>query len=605
MPSKSAKSVDGIKGTPKNRVANKPAAKKTQKSATKTTDGIKVDVRRTKKPATTPAPLKKKLAIKETSAPIVINDEPAPAEAPADLPSSENDEIMNEIDRLEESDPDATKMDDIREISKDKKKLDKAKKPRGKIEIILSIIALPAEAGAGGLLIYGLLKLNILQEWQNYAIIVAMSLIFLFTLRKLTKRKALKGTRIFCIVLALLLAGAYGYAYYHINNVVTFIEEITADNTEQIEYSIAVLKDSTIKSKEDLANKKLGFQLTDLHLKQTKETLSNEIKYTGTDYENLTNLFVNLESKAIDGIVLATSYLDILKDDSPEDYKKLKIVYTFNIEVEKEDEKMATVDIQNQPFVMYISGTDSRNGVRATARSDVNMLAVVNPKLGKILLVSVPRDYYVQLHGTTGTKDKLTHAGIYGIDMSKNTMSDLFGGVTINSTIKVSFTTVEKLVDAVDGIDIYSDQRIRTWGSDYCIIAKGNVHLDGRCALHFARERHSYASGDRHRIQNQQTVLTAIFNKATSTKYIMNYNRLLDAIKGTFQTSLSYDEITNFAKMQLNTMRKWEIESISVDGRGSSAATYSGGSQKLYVMIPDQKTVDAAITKIQEYLKTE
>ena len=108
MPSKSAKSVDGIKGTPKNRVAKKPAAKKTQKSATKTTDGIKVEVRRTKKPATTPAPLKKKLAIKETGAPIVINDEPAPAEAPADLPSSENDEIMNEIDRLEESDPDAT-----------------------------------------------------------------------------------------------------------------------------------------------------------------------------------------------------------------------------------------------------------------------------------------------------------------------------------------------------------------------------------------------------------------------------------------------------------------------------------------------------------------
>ena len=119
---------------------------------------------------------------------------------------------MNEIDRLEESDPDATKMDDIREMSKEKKKLNKTKKPRGKIEIILSIIALLAEAGAGGLLIYGLLKLNILQEWQNYAIIVAMSLIFLFTLRKLIKRKALKGTRIFCIVLALLLAGAYGYA---------------------------------------------------------------------------------------------------------------------------------------------------------------------------------------------------------------------------------------------------------------------------------------------------------------------------------------------------------------------------------------------------------
>ncbi|MBR5419254.1 LCP family protein [Candidatus Saccharibacteria bacterium] len=602
MPSKQTKSVDGIKAAPKRKTTKKPAA-------AKNTDGVKVEVRHGKKPASAPKPLAKKKAIKEAETAAAIaeiynnSEEPAPAEAPVTLPTEENDEIMTEINRLEEADPEMAKTDDIRETPKDKK-LGKTPKKRTKIEIILSIIALLAEAGAGAFFIYGLLKLNILQDWQNYCIIVAMAFLFLFTLRKLTKRKARRGTRIFCIVLALLLAGGYAYAYYHINNVVTFIEDITADNTEQIEYSIAVYKDSTIKDIKGLAGKKLGFQSTDLHLEQAKNVLSEELKYTGTDFGDLANMFVGLENKSLDGIVLASSYIDMLKEDSKEYYNKLKIIYTFNIEVEKEKETASDIDIQNQPFILYLSGTDSRGSVRATARSDVNMLIVINPKLGKILIVSVPRDYYVQLHGTTGKKDKLTHAGIYGIDMSKNTMADLFG-VSIAHTIKVSFTTVEKLVDAVDGIDIYSDQRIKTWGTPSYYINKGNVHLNGKEALAFARERKSYASGDRHRLQNQQTVFSAIFEKATSLKYIVNYTRLLDAIKDTFQTSLSYDEITNFAKMQLNTMRKWEIESISLDGKGSSQPTYSMGNQKLYVMIPNQKSVDDAKAKIQEYLKTE
>ena len=596
---KQIKSVDGFKASSKSAAPKKTAAKKT---TTTKPAGEKITVRRKVKPATAPTPLKEEIAVKENVAPIQSADEPAPAVAPEELPT-EGDAIIDEINRLEESDPDMAKADDIREMPKGKK-LGKANKPRTKAEIIFSIIALLAEAGAGALLIYGLLKLNILQEWQNYCIIVAMSLLFIFTLRKLTKRKARKGTRIFCIVLAFLLAGAYGYAYWHVNNIVGFIEDITKDNTEQIEYSVAVLKSSSVKNVDQLKGKKLGFQSADLHLAQAKSTLKDSLNYADIDYTDLANMFIGLENKSLDGIVLASSYLDILEEDSKEYYDKLTIVYTFNIEIEKETKESAKIDIQNQPFIVYLSGTDSRSTVRATARSDVNMLMVINPKTNKILLVSVPRDYYVQLHGTTGTKDKLTHAGVYGIEMSKNTMADLFG-VDIAHTIKVGFATVERLVDAVDGIDIYSDQRIRTWGTPSYTIDKGNVHLDGKKALAFARERHSYASGDRHRVENQQTVLTAIFNKATSLQYIVNYTRLLDAIKGTFQTSLSYDEITNFAKMQLNTMKKWQIESYSLNGKGASMPTYSMGSQKLYVMIPDQKTVDEAKTKIQEALKTE
>jgi LCP family protein required for cell wall assembly len=596
---KRVKSVDGFKTSSKSAAPKKTAAKKT---TTTKPAGVKVTVRRSFKPAVAPTPLKEDVAIRENVAPIQSADEPAPAVAPEELPT-EGDAIIDEINRLEESDPDMTNTDDIREMPKDKK-LGKKFKPRSTTEKIISAIALIAELGAGALLIYGLLKLNILQEWQNYCIIVAMALLFIFTLRKLTKRKARKGTRIFCIVLAFLLAGAYGYAYWHVNNIVSFIEDITADNTEQIEYSVAVYKDSTVKDIKQLAGKKLGFQSTDLYLKETKSALGNSIKFSSEDFDDLANIFLGLENTTLDGIVFASSYLDVLKEDSEDYYNKLKVVYTFNIEVEKTEKETAKVDVQNQPFILYLSGTDSRSTVRAAARSDVNMLMVINPKTSKILLVSVPRDYYVQLHGTRGTKDKLTHAGIYGIDMSKNTMADLLG-VNIAHTVKVSFATVKKLVDAVDGVDIYSDQRFVPWTDNSCLIQKGNIHLNGKCALAFARERYAYASGDRHRVENQQTVLTAVFNKATSLQYIVNYTRLLDAVKGTFQTSLSYDEITNFAKMQLNTMKKWEIESYSLDGKGASMPTYSMGSQKLYVMIPDQKTIDEAKTKIQEALKTE
>ena len=178
------------------------------------------------------------------------------------------------------------------------------------------------------------------------------------------------------------------------------------------------------------------------------------------------------------------------------------------------------------------------------------MITVVNPKTGKILLVSIPRDYYVQLHGTTGLKDKLTHAGIYGTEMSRATIEDLLN-ININYTVKVGFNTVTKLVDAIDGIDINSDTAFTPWTDRGCYITLGPQHLDGRCALAFARERHAYATGDRHRGQNQQAVLTAIFEKITRPEYLINYPNILAALENDLITTFTYDQITSFAKEQL------------------------------------------------------
>lgn len=575
MPSKSSKSIDGL--------TRKPAAKKPA----------------VKKPAKKPT-AKKPVAIKVqdmdaqsvVAEPIVEEQVAAPAEPEAPA----TDDISAEIANLEKSEP---------EMTAEQPAAKKTTKKHSLASKIICLVLLLAEAVTGGLFIYALLKLNVLADWQNYAIIVVMALLFLFTARKLTKKKAKNVTRIICCVVAGLLAIGYGVGFYYISTVSSFLQKITTvDNTETQEYSVVVYKDSNIKKIEKLAGKNIGFQSSNIHLKLAESKLKEAVKYSKKEYDDLASIFIDMDNGTLSAVSMASSYLEVLKEDAKDYYDKLKVIYTYEIEFEKEKKTTKKVDMENEPFIIYISGTDSRNGVKATARSDVNMLAVINPKKNKILLVSVPRDYYVQLHGTTGKKDKLTHAGIYGIDMSKNTMSDLFGGVEIAHTVKVSFKTVENLVNAVDGIDIYSDQSFTAWTDRSCRIPKGDIHLDGRCALAFSRERMSYATGDRHRVENQQNVLSAILKKATSIQYIVNYPRLLSAIEGTFQTSLSYEDITSFAKMQMNTMKNWEIEQFSVNGSGSTQPTYSMGSQPLYVMIPDQNTVNEAITKIQDTLST-
>ena len=268
---------------------------------------------------------------------------------------------------------------------------------------------------------------------------------------------------------------------------------------------------------------------------------------------------------------------------------------------EPEEEK---INFGTTPIVVYISGSDSRTSVQDTsARSDVNIVAVVNPTTGKILLVSTPRDYYVQLHGTTGLRDKLTHAGIYGIDMSRQTIEDLLD-IKVDKTVKVGFDALETIVDAIDGIDIYSDQDLSLKSGQCKFVGGTTQHVNGACALAFSRERHSYATGDRHRGENQQQVISKILQKVTTPAYLLRLPEILRAADGLFETTFTYSEILDMIKFQLFSSPSWSIESISLDGTGSMQPTYSIPSQNLYVMIPNDATIATAQTKITQYLKT-
>ena len=447
-------------------------------------------------------------------------------------------------------------------------------------------------------LIVALNRLNLLQTWQYALVLVVLYALFALNLILLFRAKA-KAGKIVAVILALILTLLCAFGYKYVRQTVTFVEKITGAEYETQVYKVLSLKNSAYDNVDMLARQHVGFLKTNPNLDNAHAALKTKVDYKNTDYDELGQLVAAIYDHQVAAVVLNDDYLTYLEEEADSTFvEDTRVIYEFEVRADTLDLRKA-VDVIAEPFVIYISGSDSRGSIKQVARSDVNILAVVNPQKAKILLVSIPRDYYVQLHGTTGVRDKLTHAGVYGINMSKATIEDLLD-VDVNYTVKVGFQTVIKVVDALGGIDIDSDQELEF---EDCTLTKGiNHNVSSACALRFARERKSYATGDRHRGQNQQQVLTKIIQKMSDPHYAVRYSDILTAAEGSFDTSLTYDEITNFARYQLNSMRKWSVESIQVDGIGSMQPTYSMGSQKLYVMIPDQTTVTAAQAKIREYL---
>ncbi len=253
--------------------------------------------------------------------------------------------------------------------------------------------------------------------------------------------------------------------------------------------------------------------------------------------------------------------------------------------------------ITKEPFVVYLSGVDNRGELTEKARSDVNILAVVNPTTKRVALINTPRDYYVDLAGTD-SKDKLTHAGLYGVETSMATLGNLYG-IQVDHYIRINFAGFISIIDAVGGVDVYSDQAFTSVGSpgyyDPTTFAEGWNHLDGKSALAFARERHAFASGDIQRGINQMKVIDAMANKLKSPTVLMSFSKLMDAVSDCFVTSLSQEQISALVRMQLGDLANWDIESCSVTGSsGKSSQCYSAKGQSLYVMKPDESSVSKA-----------
>ena len=257
--------------------------------------------------------------------------------------------------------------------------------------------------------------------------------------------------------------------------------------------------------------------------------------------------------------------------------------------------------ITKEPFVVYLSGVDTRGDLTDKARSDVNIIAAVNPVTKQVVLINTPRDYYVDLAGTN-SKDKLTHAGLYGVQTSMDTLGNLYG-VDVQHYIRINFAGCINIIDALGGVDVYSDQAFTSVGSpgyyDPTTFVEGWNHLDGKAALAFARERHAFKTGDVQRGINQMKVIDAMLNKIKSPALLMGFSKIMDAAADCFVTSFSQDQISALVRMQLSDFAEWDIESYTVTGTSSSSTKcYSAKGQKLYVMKPD----DASVSKAREMI---
>ena len=260
---------------------------------------------------------------------------------------------------------------------------------------------------------------------------------------------------------------------------------------------------------------------------------------------------------------------------------------------------LSDVDVAEEPFTIYVSGNDSYGEVTLKeGRSDVNILLTVNPNTRQILMTTTPRDYYVELPFGEGCWDKLTHAGNYGIDCSMQTLERLYD-VEIDYYLRVNFSGFESIVDALGGVEVYSDYAFTSLHSGYYFDV-GYNSVDGAEALAFVRERYAFEEGDVQRGKNQMAMIRAIMDKATSPAVISGYLSLMDSVSDSFITNMPKGSISDLVKMQLNEGGSWNIVSNSVNGYVSEAYTYSDSSQLLSVMMQDEASVQHASELIEK-----
>jgi len=401
-----------------------------------------------------------------------------------------------------------------------------------------------------------------------------------------------------CIFIVILIFGIF-YMYKTMN----FMDIIGARDYEIENYYVVVLSD-TCDSIKDIDGLLIGeYSDTDNYISALNE-LDKNIDFREKVYDNFIDASEALLDQDIDALFISQVHKDMADEQVANFSDSVEILDTISIKV-KSEVVIKEVDVTKDSFNVYISGIDVYGDISSVSRSDVNMIATINPVSHRVLLTSIPRDYYVQLHGTTGYKDKLTHAGIYGIDMSISTIEDLLD-IDINYYIRVNFTTLISLVDSIGGIDVYSDKEFTAYTNRSCKYELGTNHLDGDCALAFARERYAYKEGDRHRVENQQAVIRAILNKTLSSKTLVTkYTSILKSLGSSFQTNTPQDQIYSLVNMQLDLMPSWSIDTYSLDGTDSRNYTYSYPGSKLYVMEPDYKTVVNARGLINEFIESE
>ena len=473
----------------------------------------------------------------------------------------------------------------MKKKNKDKKKKLTGYKIVGILLIISSLILL------GVVLYINILPMKYLAIVVGVLFVINLILNF-FLFRKKVKKKPKKISTVF----ALLFSIIFLLASFFIFKTFGVLDDMS-EEYRTYTYHVLVKNDSSYQDIGDISGKTLGYYNNNSNAtKKALEKLSEKVKTENESYGNLDSLGASILTEETESILVEDSQkikLDNAGSNSDSGSLsgfsgKTRILYTFKVTVKVESKD---VDVTKDVFNIYISGMDEYGEVSEISRSDVNMIITINPKTKQILMTNIPRDYYVQLHDTSGYKDKLTHAGNYGIDTSIATIEDLLG-IQINYYFKVNFSSLVNIIDALGGVEVYSEYDFQSYnGYNF---SKGYNSVDGKAGLSFVRERKTFAEGDNQRGKNQQAMIEAIFRKCTSPSIITKYNSLLNSLKDSMITNMPMKSITKLAKMQLKDNASWTLTSNSLTGTGSYDYTYTYPYQELYVTVPDEESISEA-----------
>ncbi len=424
-----------------------------------------------------------------------------------------------------------------------------------------------------------------------------------------------KGFRIAAMVLLLFFGMVEGTVGFYIHKYNTKMDEVTEVRTQYTQVEIYVKDDNRAQTIEYAVESEYRFgtiAYTDVEaINQTKEELERkygrEIRILS--YGSLLDLVKALDNGEVDALLISSAYVPLI--DSLPEYEhyanSLRTLHSTNVQTEiavpptpaveelEEEEPTGTLqdpDLWEHSFVAYISGIDTYGPVTTRSRSDVNIMAIVNTETKTVLLISTPRDFYVPFNfaPANGAMDKLTHAGIYGIECSMQALSDYFG-LPINYYLRVNFSGFVDVIDTLGGVDVESDADFGTKGYYY---QKGMNHLNGEAALWFVRDRYSFLDGDRARGRHQMAVIKGVINSLASSKLITNYSEIMDEMAGCFQTNASKAMIGELAQLTLDQSKgDWTVLTYSVNGWGNSDYAFALGCYA-YVMVPYPDTIDYA-----------
>lgn len=466
---------------------------------------------------------------------------------------------------------------------------------------IVMLIAVILQLGAVTVLGTRLIKMNILPV--KYLVIFGIIIVAFNVVAFLATRNM--GFGIGMLVLSVFLTAVLVFITFTVNKVDRTIQNVVDNGNENVtEMVIVVLNDSEVEELTNLNQYAVGY-IMDSDSEATEKVLDDIRNNAGNvrfdKFDDKFKMIDALYAKTINALVINKAYIDMI--DEIQGYetfsKDVKIIYSADIKsyINIVPEHETNLDA----FIVYFSGIDTFGWVGTRSRSDVNILAVVNTKTRHIQLINTPRDMAVTLPIGKGAGDKLTHAGLYGVECSMGALKTFYGGINIDFYVKMNFSGFEEIIDNLGGIDVESRFDFTVEPIKHYTV--GINHLTGIEALAFARERYAFPAGDYERGRNQMAVIKAMINKITSADMLYNYNSVLDSISDSFQTNMSAEDIYSLVRMQLADNREWVIEDYTVTGTGTMGITYSMPGVSINITQPNMATVEEAKNKIKQVLE--